>query len=109
MKYTLLWLFNLLVLSALSQPVSPIVIQTKNTSLVFTLGKNHRVYQSYLGARLANTEYSTLSGGQEAYLTAGMENLFEPAIRLVHADGNPSLELTYASHTANQQGNVTTT
>jgi alpha-galactosidase len=109
MKYSLLLLLNLLVLTVLSQTTPPIVIQTKNASLVFTIGKNHRVYQSYLGARLANTEYSTLSGGQEAYLTAGMENLFEPAIRMVHADGNPSLELTYASHTTNQQDNVTTT
>lgn len=109
MKYTLLWLCTLLVLTAFSQTPSPIVIETKNASLVFTVGKNNRLYQSYLGTRLANTEYAHVWGGAEAYLTAGMENLFEPAIRLVHADGNPSLELTYTSHTANRQGNVTIT
>lgn len=109
MKYTLLWLCTLLVLTAFSQTPSPIVIETKNASLVFTVGKNNRLYQSYLGTRLANTEYAHVWGGPEAYLTAGMENLFEPAIRLVHADGNPSLELTYTSHTANRQGNVTIT
>jgi alpha-galactosidase len=58
---------------------------------------------------LADADQEKLSGGREAYLTAGMENQFEPAIRLVHADGNPSLELTYASHTTTQKDNVSTT
>lgn len=107
MKYSLLLLLNLFFLAAQSQ--SPIIIQTKNTSLVFTIGSNHRVYQSYLGTRLANTDYEKLSGGREAYLTAGMDNLFEPAIRMVHADGNPSLELTYASQTTTQKDNVSIT
>jgi alpha-galactosidase len=29
-----------------------------------------------------------------------MEDLFQPAVRLIHSDHNPSLELKYVSHTA---------
>ena len=97
-------------MAVLSQSRAPIIIQTKNTSLVLTIGNNHRLYQSYLGEKLATApDYEKLSGGHEVYLTAGMENQFEPAIRLVHADGNPSLELTYASHDTQQKDDITTT
>jgi alpha-galactosidase len=106
-KYTLLFILNFLFLTVLSQSQAPIVLQTKNTSLVLTVGSNHRLYQSYLGARLMSpTDAEKFSGGREVYLTAGMENQFEPAIRLVHADGNPSLELEYASHSTQQKGDV---
>ncbi|WP_242674828.1 alpha-galactosidase [Niastella populi] len=91
----------------LSQSQASIVLQTKNTHLVLTVGNNHRLYQSYLGARLTSPgDLEKLSGGREVYLTGGMENQFEPAIRMVHADGNPSLELEYASHTTEQKENV---
>ena len=87
----------------------PIVISTKNTSLVFTPGANGRLYQSYFGDRLEATAHIPL-GLHEAYATAGMDNLFEPAIRMVHADGNPSLELDYVdSHSSRQDDNVSTT
>lgn len=89
---------------------SPIVLQSKNTHLVLTVGNNHRLYQSYLGTRLtAAADIEKLSGGREVYLTAGMENQFEPALRLVHADGNPSLELEYVSHKTEQKGDVSYT
>lgn len=95
-------------MAVLSQ--APIVLQTKNTHLVLTVGNNHRLYQSYLGARLTSAaEIEKLSGGREVYLTAGMENQFEPAIRMVHADGNPSLELEYVSHNTEQKGAVSYT
>jgi alpha-galactosidase len=104
-KYTLLFILNCSFLTVLAQ--APIVLQTKNTHLVLTVGNNHRLYQSYLGARLtAAADIEKLSGGREVYLTAGMENQFEPAIRLVHADGNPSLELEYVSHKTEQKGDV---
>ena len=109
-KFTLLFFMNCIaaVLTAYAQ--APIVLETKNTSLVLTVGNNHRLYQSYLGPKFASpAEYEKLSGGREVYLTSGMENQFEPAIRLVHADGNPSLELTYASHTTEKKDNVSTT
>ena len=66
--------------------------------------------QSYLGKKLAVAEYEKLNGGREVYLTAGMENQLEPAIRMVHNDGNPSLELLYVSHVIDKKDdNVSTT
>jgi alpha-galactosidase len=110
LKYLLLLIANFFSLAILSQSRAPISLQTKNTSLVLTVGSNNRLYQSYLGPRLASpADVEKLSGGREVYLTAGMENQFEPAIRLVHDDGNPSLELKYVTHTTQQDGDIFTT
>lgn len=110
LKYLLLLIPNFFWLAVLSQSRAPINLQTKNTSLVLTVGSNNRLYQSYLGPRLASpADIEKLPGGREAYLTAGMENQFEPAIRLVHEDGNPSLELKYVSHTTQQDSTVAIT
>src|SRR5688572_8316733 len=89
-----------------AQPVKTIVIETKNSALVLTVGNNQRITQSYLGKKLPAKEYEQLKGGREAYLTAGMENQLEPAIRMVHNDGNPSLELLYVSHTTTDSTNI---
>jgi alpha-galactosidase len=87
-----------------------IIIETENTSLVLNIEPSKRVTQSYLGTKLPASEYQPLQGGREVYLTAGMENQFEPAIRIVHADGNPSLELQYVSSSINRlDSNITTT
>jgi alpha-galactosidase len=110
LKYSLSLILNFVSLALLSQSRAPINLQTKNTSLVLTVGGNNRLYQSYLGPRLvSSTDVEKLSGGREVYVTAGMENQFEPAIRLVHEDGNPSLELKYASHTTQQTDGISTT
>ena len=93
----------------ISQNNKLILIETKNTALVFTIGSNQRVTQSYLGKKMATTEYDQLKNGREVYLTAGMENQFEPAIRIIHADGNPSLELRYVSHKIETSDNVSIT
>jgi alpha-galactosidase len=98
-------------LNAVAQKEQQITVQTKNTSLIFTVS-GQKLYQSYLGQKLINAEDQVLlkSTRREAYIGAGMGDLFEPAIRMVHTDGNPSLDLKYASHKAQQQdGNVSTT
>jgi len=87
-----------------------IIVETSNTCLVLSIGPDKRVTQSYFGRKLDSSAYEQLKGGREVYLTAGMENQFEPAIRLIHADGNPSLELQYAfCSTKKQDMDVTTT
>ncbi|UOQ64977.1 alpha-galactosidase [Hymenobacter volaticus] len=90
---------------------APIVIETSHTSLVFAVGDNKKLYQTYVGARLANQQdYKSLPNNHEAYAPAGTDNLFEPAIRVVHPDGNPSLSLAFVGVEANKVGdNVTTT
>jgi alpha-galactosidase len=80
-----------------------IIIQTgtKNTDLIYRVNsRDGRLYQAYLGTKLRNTDElkQFRDAGHLAYATFGTDNLFEPAIRLTHNDGNPSLELKYVSH-----------
>lgn len=86
-----------------------IAVETRNSLLVLSVSGNKRLSQSWYGARLPAAEISRLSGGREVYLTAGMENQNEPAVRVVHADGNPSLELRYVSHTTSKKENTVAT
>lgn len=79
-----------------------IVVETGSTSLVFTVGDNGRLYQSYFGKRLTDkSEYAMLPQGKEAYMTHGMEDYFEPALHITRSDGNPSTLLKYKRHETN--------
>ena len=79
---------------------SPIVIQTDDASLVLAVGDNGRLYQAYFGKRLLDAaDYERLPLSQEAYVTHGMEDYFEPALHINHSDGNASTLLTYVGHT----------
>lgn len=84
-------------------------IATHNTDLILEVGPNKRVYQTYLGPRLAheadlsNLSWSQYAGsdgsvstrGWEAYSTSGNEDYFEPALGITHADGNMTTYLYY--------------
>lgn len=101
MKVRILFLICFLsitcLLNAADKPV--IQIHTDNSSLIFRVADNGRLYQSYLGKKLNHeTDISHLPQGTEAYITHGMEDYFEPAIHILHNDGNPSLLLKYISH-----------
>ncbi len=86
-----------------------IPVTTPNTALVFEVGDNGRVYQQYFGKKLANEgEYANAKKGAEAYITHGMEDYFEPALHINHADGNPSTLLKYVSHDAKTQADGST-
>ena len=71
-----------------AQNSKQIILETKNSAVVFSVGNNKKLFQSYLGQRLSdNSDYKQLQAGKkEAYIGAGMEDLFEPAIRIVHTD-----------------------
>ncbi len=96
---------------AQSQPAAPIVIETAHVSLALAVGPNHKLYQTYLGSKLAAAaDYQGLPQRHEAYPPAGTDNLFEPALRVVHADGNPGLALEFAGvETAKTGDDATTT
>ncbi len=97
-KLYLTFFFFFVILTAGAQnPAIQITVNTKNTSLIYTVGKDQRLYQSYLGARLDGKEEAAEASStvHPAYATFGTDNLFEPAIRVTHNDGNPSLELKY--------------
>jgi alpha-galactosidase len=90
-----------------------IPVSTLNTNLVYRVnGRDGRLYQAYLGAKLSSTNdmEQVSDEGHLAYPTFGTDNLFEPAIRMTHNDGNPSLELKYVSHNIEKtDGNITIT
>lgn len=88
---------------AAAQPApgfAPIRIETTHVALVFTVGADGSLYQSWLGPRLADTaEYAAGPAPRhEAFIGAGLSDLAEPAITVTHADGNPSLDLRYVRH-----------
>lgn len=78
-----------------------IPVSTGQTDLILQVGRDSRLYQVYLGPTLQQAPGKAFSRPVHlAYTTAGTDNLFEPAIRMLHNDGNPSLELHYVSHSA---------
>jgi alpha-galactosidase len=91
--------------TAASAQNKQIIIETKSFALVYSIGSNQKLVQSHLGKKLAAIDYEKNRGGREAYLTAGMENQFEPAIRMIHNDDNPSLDLVYVNHSQEKAGN----
>ncbi|MDB5267681.1 MAG: alpha-galactosidase [Hymenobacter sp.] len=91
------WLLLLFIpFAAVAQYPPPIAIETEHVSLVLGVGDKFKLYQTYLGPKLAAGEKLVLYSRHEAYVPAGTDNLFEPALRVIHADGNASLALEYA-------------
>ena len=78
-------------------------VSTDHVSLIYRVGDNGRLYQTYLGQKLKHpVDFVNLPNLGEAYITNGMEDYFDPAIRMLHNDGNPSLLLKYRSHETKQ-------
>lgn len=87
-----------------------IPVETKTNALVLQVGRTKDVNILYLGEKLSHPEeYSNISNAYKqaadysnvlasAYTSAGSRNLVEPAISVVHGDGNTSLDLRYVSH-----------
>lgn len=89
-----------------------LAIETENFVVVIRINQNRDPLVVYLGKRLLNSqEYSFLPSFDakqlngdytglysSAYTTSGTRNLLEPALQVIHADGNPSTELKYISH-----------
>ena len=117
MKKQILFLVSLFIaIQVFAQPERPteteknIVIETKHSALVYSVGKNKKLYQVYLGEKLNNaSDYHLQRNIHEAYVPSGTDNLFEPAIKMLHNDGNPSLELLFAEENTVRDGNLTTT
>jgi alpha-galactosidase len=110
-KFIAIILLAVCCLNAQAQSDGLINIETKNSTLLLTVA-NQKVYQSYLGQKLNNANDIKLlrSTRREAYIGAGMQDLFEPAIRMVHSDGNPSLQLLYVKHgVVKQDDNISVT
>ncbi len=87
-----------------------IPIETKHNAIVLKVENGKDVQMVYYGKRLNNSnDYSSIPSKfntirdysgmlNSAFTPSGTRNLFEPAISVVHADGNLSLDLKYVSH-----------
>ncbi len=109
---TAIFLFAAVITVVSGQSDILIPVSTQNTDLIFKVGNDHRLYQVYYGPKLVQTPDSKTfpRPAHLAYVTSGTDNLFEPAIRITHSDGNPSLELNYVNHqTEKSDENVTIT
>jgi len=75
-------------------------IKTNNSELVFYVGNDKYLYQLDYGK--GKSEYTLPPKGiqreKEFYPPAGNGFIAEPAIEVIHADGNTSTELCYQSH-----------
>ena len=111
MKIRFLLVASLCIFAGYVHGQNTIEVSTDQISLIYRAGNNGRLYQIYLGQKLKyNTDFPYLSQLGEAYITNGMEDYFDPAIRVLHNDGNPSLLLKYISHETKQlQQGVTET
>lgn len=87
---------------ASAQNDKTIVIRTEHVALVLKV-TNHHVCQAYLGKILnSKKDYESLpvNKDNQVYSTSGMTDRLNTALRVTHADGNPSLNMEYVSHQA---------
>ena len=89
-----------------------IQVKTSETDLFMKVSPAGRLYQVYLGDRLANpsdaehldwpvypaSDGSVSERGWEVYACSGNEDFFEPALAIQHSDGNLTTRLYYESH-----------
>jgi len=91
-----------------------IPISTNNNLMLLQTSREERLHTVYFGVPIQNKdEFANVSKAYNfrdnnagiynaTYTTAGTWNLVEPAIQVLHADGNTSLELKYISHNQEQ-------
>lgn len=72
-----------------------VAIRTQHSCLLLKTGVDKKLYQVYFGPAISEETGKQLvsAAGVESYQPGGVNHLFEPAIRLQHSDGNPSLSL----------------
>ena len=68
------------------------VVKTKSFAVNFQVGDDGRLYQVPVGGRDSNPK---LKRDDEMYPQAGDGYVWEPALEIVHADGNTSTALLY--------------
>ncbi len=109
-RYILSLLLSFLVLSLIAQGIITIPIESKDYSLVMQTDASNRLHNIYFGKKLKDSLDYTLiaqqlryNGTNEddfnmAYTPSGTWNIAEPALQVLHHDGNTSTELEYLHH-----------
>jgi alpha-galactosidase len=90
--------------NAIGQTQKQITAETENSVLTFSVNQDGKLEQSYFGEKLEGGFQNSVLKKHESYIPFGTDNLFTPAIRMTHTDGNPSLDLKYDSYKAEQNG-----
>jgi len=93
---TLTILLALFLLPTLVFAQDKFAVETKDNSLIFSKRDDGRVFYAYYG--LKNNIPESLAMLREVYPCAGGDFVGEPALRVVHSDGNTSTLLLYQSH-----------
>ena len=83
-------------LFAAETPTKDFSVKTKTFSLSFTVGEDGRLYQREIGS---SDSKAKLLRTDEAYPPAGDGYIWEPALQVVHADGNTSTDLKFENVT----------
>jgi len=89
--------------NCVAKPPTPgaFAVQTKNFALNFAVGDDGRLYQRAVGAAAANEK---LQRTDESYPPAGDGYIWEPALQVIHADGNTSTALVFEDITRTNDG-----
>ncbi|HRG08363.1 MAG TPA: alpha-galactosidase [Cyclobacteriaceae bacterium] len=96
-------LFVLVAIALVSVQAQTIGIHTDATSLVFKVDKSGELRQCYFGGKVESSTYDAIAtSGFAAHPAYGKDYVYEPALRVVHADGNLTTELIYANHDQRQ-------
>ena len=112
-KISILFLFLALFFTVKATDNKTIRISTNETDLILKVGDNGRLYQAYFGEKLLNpadvnlfswevgrgSDGSAVRRGWDVMSGNGNEDFYEPAVSVLHNDGNPSTILKYVSHT----------
>lgn len=114
-KHALLAIASTLFFTMLmAQKVTTIPIVTSRNAMVLQTDNNDRLVITWFGKKLSSIEdytgipkqFNLNDDGKtyynNAYTAAGSYSLVEPAIQLIHGDGNTSLDLKYISHDTKQ-------
>ncbi|HWX21622.1 MAG TPA: alpha-galactosidase [Candidatus Binatia bacterium] len=78
--------------TASSLATESLVLKTKGLTVNFQVGGDRRLYQSPIGGTAPKAK---LQRDDESYPPAGDGYVWEPALELIHADGNTSTTLLY--------------
>ena len=112
MRLTLLFCLSLILTELQAQTL--IAIESADFAIVLQTDNLKRLRQVYFGEKLEQKGFYEEIAAQlryngtnedvfnHAYTPSGTWNIAEPALQILHADGNPSTDLEYVSHAAEQ-------
>ena len=103
---TIVAIFSIALYSSQTQ-AQQIDVLTKDLRISLTVDKSGRLYQSYIGQAFEDAR-PVDAKKREAYIAWGTSDLYEPALRVTHVDGNPALAPVYVAHSSTKNADGST-